>query len=74
MIRQLEQEKQTEVITEKDKKREGKGRSLAVSRMVYRLQNTDTYYLQSESAENIYYFVRYNFGVLEWCSCPDSSV
>ena len=74
MIRQLEQEKQTEVITEKDKKREGKGRSLAVSRMVYRLQNTDTYYLQSESAENIYYFVRYNCDVLEWCSCPDSSI
>jgi predicted nucleic acid-binding Zn finger protein len=40
---------------------------------VFRLQNTDTYYAQSESVDNIYYYVRYNFGVLEWCSCPDNS-
>jgi predicted nucleic acid-binding Zn finger protein len=57
-----------------ENKREGKGRSLAISRNVCRLQNTDTYYVQSESAENIYYYVRYNFGVLEWCSCPDNSI
>ena len=58
---------------ELEDKREGKGQVLASSKKVYRLQNTDTYYVQSESAENIYYYVRYNFGVLEWCSCPDNS-
>jgi hypothetical protein len=59
---------------ELENKREGKGRSLATSHMIYRIQNTDTYYVQSERSENTYYFVRYNFGVLEWCSCPDNSI
>ncbi len=66
--------KETKQELETENKREGKGRILATSRNVLRLQNTDTYYVQSESAENIYYFVRYNFGVLEWCSCPDNSI
>ena len=57
-----------------ENKREGHGRNIALTRNVFRLQNTDTYYAQSESAENIYYYVRYNFGVLEWCSCPDNSI
>src|SRR5262245_21521381 len=55
-------------------KREDHGRYIALTRNVFRLQNTDTYYVQSESVENIYYYVRYNFGVLEWCSCPDNSI
>jgi predicted nucleic acid-binding Zn finger protein len=57
-----------------ENKREGHGRNIALTKNVCRLQNTDTYYVQSESAENIYYYVRYNFGVLEWCSCPDNSI
>ena len=59
---------------EQENKREGEGRVLATSNMIYRIQNTDTYYVQSKRSENIYYFVRYNFGVLEWCSCPDNSI
>ncbi len=58
---------------ELENKREDHGLNIALTRNVLRLQNTDTYYVQSESAENIYYYVRYNFGVLEWCSCPDNS-
>ena len=50
---------------ELENKREDHGLNIALTRNVLRLQNTDTYYVQSESAENIYYYVRYNFGVLE---------
>jgi predicted nucleic acid-binding Zn finger protein len=57
-----------------ENKREDHGRNIALTRNVFRLQNTDTYYVKSESVENIYYYVRYNFGVLEWCSCPDNSI
>jgi predicted nucleic acid-binding Zn finger protein len=60
-------------IVEQESKREGKGQILAISRNVYRLQNTDTFYVESESSDNIYYFVRYNFSGLKWCSCPDNS-
>ena len=62
-------EKQTKV---KDR-REMRGRVLAISRRVVRLLNSDTYYVESETNDNIYYFVRYNPSVLEWCSCLDNS-
>jgi len=59
---------------EKNKnRREGRGRVLALSRHVYRLQNNkkDTYHVESESCDSRYYFVRYNPSVFEWCSCKD---
>ena len=59
---------------ELENKREGKGRDLTTSHMIYRIQNTDTYYVQSERSDNIYYYVRYIFDSFEWCSCPDSSI
>jgi hypothetical protein len=37
--------------------REGKGRIFAVSRRVYRIQNSDTFYVESERCDNIYYFI-----------------
>lgn len=74
MTQQLQQDRKQKQESEEISKREGKGKSLATSHMIYRIQNTDTYYVQSERSENIYYFVRYNFGVLEWCSCPDNSI
>jgi hypothetical protein len=52
-------------------RREGKGRAITLSRMVYRLQNSDVYYVESETCNNIYYFVKYVFDVLEFCSCKD---
>ena len=54
-------------------KRSGKGRCIALSRRIYRLQNTDVFYVESESSDNIYYFVKYQPSVLEWCSCRDNS-
>jgi len=71
-MQQLETSKQ--IVEEEQKyKRECKGRSLALTRNVYLLVSTDTFYCQSESSDNIYYFVKFKSDVLEWCSCPDSS-
>jgi hypothetical protein len=36
------------------------------------LIGSDTFYCKSES-KDIWYFVRFNPSVLEWCSCPDNS-
>jgi hypothetical protein len=57
--------------TTKRDRGESKGRVLAISRRIYRLLNTDTYYVEFESSDNMYYFVRYNPSVFEWCSCKD---
>jgi hypothetical protein len=56
-----------------ENKREGHGRNIALTRNVLRLQNSDVYYVESESSDNIYYYVKYNPSVFEWCSCPDNS-
>ena len=40
-------------------KRECKGRSLALTRNVFRLEKTDSFYCQSENNANVYYFIRY---------------
>ena len=60
--------------TTKKDRRESKGRVLAISRRTYRLLNSDVYYVESESSNNIYYFVKFKPDVfLKWCSCPDNS-
>ena len=58
----------------KKNRREDKGRVLAISRRIYRLQKTDVYYVESESSDNIYYFVKFKPDVIEWCSCCDNSI
>ena len=58
---------------EKKDRRSGKGRCIALSRRIYRLQNTDVFYVESESSDNTYYFVKYNPSDSAWCSCPDNS-
>jgi predicted nucleic acid-binding Zn finger protein len=65
----------SKIVGEQEKKdrRSGKGRVIALSRRVYRLRNTDVFYVESESSDNIYYFVKYKVDVLEWCSCMDNS-
>ena len=55
-------------------KRECKGRSLALTRRIYRLLNTDVFYVESESSNDIYYFVKFKPDVIEWCSCPDNAL
>jgi hypothetical protein len=55
-------------------RRKGKGRVLAISRRIYRLQNTDVFYVESESSDNTYYFVKFKPDVVEWCSCCDNSM
>jgi hypothetical protein len=62
----------TELVEAVENKREDHGRNIALTRRVYRIVNSDTFYCQSESTD-IYYFVRFNPSVLEWCSCPDNS-
>jgi predicted nucleic acid-binding Zn finger protein len=51
---------------------------LALSRHIYRLQNTDnTYYVESETRDDQYYFCKFKPEVLElsrgYCSCKDNS-
>jgi predicted nucleic acid-binding Zn finger protein len=36
--------------------------------------NTDVFYVESESSNDTYYFVKYKPDLLEWSSCPDNSM
>ena len=53
-------------LEEQEIKRECKGRSLALTRNVFRIEKTDSFYCQSENNENIYYFIRYAPDKLVW--------
>ena len=53
-------------VNEYENKREGHGRNIALTRIVYRLLTSDVYYIQSERSDDIYYFVKYNPSVFEW--------
>jgi predicted nucleic acid-binding Zn finger protein len=56
-------------------KRECKGRVLAISRRIYRLlQTEDVFYVESESTDNVYYYVKFKSDVIECCTCPDNSM
>ena len=70
--KQITTSKIVEQPTKKDR-RSGKGRVIALSRRVYRLLSTDVYYVESESSDNTYYFVKYNLSDSAWCSCRDNS-
>ena len=70
----MKQELTTSKIVESKKdRRSGKGRAIALSRRIYRLMQTDVFYVESESTDGIYYFVKFKPDVLEWCSCMDNS-
>jgi predicted nucleic acid-binding Zn finger protein len=59
-------------IVEKKDRREGKGRVIALSRRVYRIVNTDVFYVESESNDEMYYYVMFDTTKeFEWCSCKD---
>jgi hypothetical protein len=60
--------------TRKKDKRPGKGRAVALSRRIYRLQNSDVYYVESETSDDHYYFVKFKPDVFAYCSCKDNSI
>jgi len=63
---------QQQVVNKKDR-REGKGRTLALSREIYRTSD-NLFYVESESTDKIYYTCKYQPSesfVLEWCTCAD---
>jgi predicted nucleic acid-binding Zn finger protein len=65
-------------IEKKKDRRKDKGRVLAISRNIYRLMQTeDVFYVESESTDNVYYFVKFKpASVLEssgYCTCKDNS-
>ena len=62
------------VEAEQQYKRMGKGRAIAQSRRIYRLLQTDVFYVESESTDNVYYYVKFKPDVIEWCTCPDNSM
>jgi len=64
-----------EIVEEAEQryKRECKGRALALTRNVYRLVNTDVFYVESESSNDTYYFGKFKPDVVEFCTCMDSS-
>jgi predicted nucleic acid-binding Zn finger protein len=72
-MQQLETSKQI-VEAEQIYKRMGKGRAIAQSRRIYRLLQTDVFYVESESTDNVYYFVKFKPDVVEYCTCPDNSL
>jgi predicted nucleic acid-binding Zn finger protein len=62
---------QQEIVEKKDR-RVGKGKVIAISRIIYRIQNTDVFYVESESNDGMYYYVMYDTTKeFEWCSCKD---
>lgn len=63
---------QVEESIVKENLREVKGSRLATSRRIYRLENSDTFYVESESTNDLYYFIRYEPS-FTWCSCLDNS-
>jgi predicted nucleic acid-binding Zn finger protein len=61
----------SQVVENKDR-REGKGRVIAISRKVYRIQNSDVFYVESESKDEMYYYVMFDTAKnFLWCSCKD---
>ena len=72
-MQQLKVEQKNDTIEKKDR-RSGKGRVIALSRRIYRLLQTDVFYVESESTDNVYYFLKFKPDVIEWlCSCLDNS-
>jgi hypothetical protein len=60
---------------ELDNKRESHGRNIALTRNVFYMSGAkDVYYVQSEQSNDIYYLVKYNPDVLEYCTYPDNSI
>lgn len=63
---------ETKTIVGNKDRREGKGRVIALSRKVYRIEKSDVFYVESETIDDMYYYVMFNTARnFEWCSCKD---
>ena len=56
--------------------RPAKARVIALSRKIYRIRRSDSFYVESENRDSLYYFVHWNWEepTYNYCSCSDSSV
>lgn len=62
-----------ELVKNRDR-RESKGRVIALSRKIYRIINSDVFYVESESKDGMYYYIGFNPDKeIEYCSCNDFS-
>ena len=62
------------IVVEKRDRRSNRGRVIALSRTIYRIKNKDVYYVESETKDGMFYFVKYDTeNNFEWCSCNDNS-
>ena len=62
-------------VEELENKREASGQTLALTRNVfYLLGSKNVYYVQSERSNEVYYYIKYNPDVFEYCSCSDNSI
>jgi hypothetical protein len=74
-MQQLTIEHKNKIENKKKDRREGKGRVLAISRNVYHLLNSDAvYYVESESSDDNYYFVKFKPDGFSFCNCKDNSI
>ena len=55
--------------------RDTKGKIIAMEKSIYRIINSDTFYVESQTVEGMVYYVMFNMEKeFEWCSCLDHSV
>ena len=67
------QEKVVEKKTKEDQ-RPARGVMIALTQTIYRIRDTDSYYVPSSTGKGIHYFVKFDAeSKYDWCSCPDSS-
>src|SRR5688500_15947737 len=70
----MQQLKNKEIVPNRDR-RESRGRVIALSRRVYRINNTDVFYVESESTDGMYYYVMFDTGKnFCWCSCKSFEI
>ena len=62
-----------QIVKPKEQKREDKAKVIASSRQVYRIINSDVFYVESETEDDLYYYVMFDTDGCEWCSCWDYS-
>lgn len=61
--------------TTKKDRRSGKGRVIALSRTVFHISGKNVYYVESETQDNVFYYIMWNPGEnVEYCSCVDHSI
>jgi predicted nucleic acid-binding Zn finger protein len=55
--------------------REEKGKVIALNNKIYRIINSDVFYVESQSVEDMVYYIMFNTEKdFCWCSCRDHSI